>query len=582
MRRLARRWVPATLVLAAILAAGCGGKSGLVDRRSGDAAPRRGGEVTVLSLGDVTSLDPGYWYYAYDYQALLQTTQRALYAFKPRATTPTPDLATGMPQTSRDGRTITIKIRSDVRYSPPLQDRKVTSADVKYAIERTFLASVRNAYAGTYYRAIEGAGSYRTGKAQEITGIQAPDETTLVLRLTTPVGVLSNAQALALPGTVPVPQDYATPFDEESRSTYGEHQVFTGPYMIDNDGKGKVTGYEPGRRLKLVRNPSFSQATDTRPAYLDRITFSAGNDDVGASRRILGGKGLASGDLAAPPVNVLRSALSTRKEQVAGVFSQSTRFITLNTTVKPFDNTNVRRAAAAAIDREALRATRGGSPLGAIATHFLPPSIPGFAQAGGLSGGFDFMTSPRGDLKLARALLRKAGYRSGRYSGPPLLLVGEDRPPASDTATLLQRQLERLGFEFDVRKVSRTESFTSLCGLPSARVAVCANGVWAKDLFDAQGLLQPVFDGERIRTIGNVNWANVDDPELNAGFDLAAMETDPEDRALAYAEIDRTVTSRAYVIPWLWDNQIAFGSDDVHGTVSRFTASWDMTTMWRE
>ena len=581
MRRIARWQVVATLVLAALVASGCG-KDAILGKSSQDAGAKRGGEVTVLSLGDVTSLDPGYWYYAYDYQALLQTTQRALYAFKPRDTTPTPDLASGMPQTSDDGKTITIKIRSDVRYSPPLQDRTVKSEDVKYAIERTFLPSVRNAYAGTYYRAIEGAGAFRRGDVPEISGIQAPDPTTLVLRLTAPVGVLSNAQALALPGTVPVPEDYAAPFDAKSPSMYGENQVFTGPYMIENDGKGKITGYEPGRRLKLVRNPSWQRATDTRPAHLDRITFSAGNGDVGGSQRILAGKGLASGDLAAPPVNILRSALATRRDQVAGATSQSTRFITLNTRVKPFDNTNVRRAAAAAIDREALRATRGGPELGVIATHFLPPSIPGFAQAGGISGREDFMRAPRGNLELARDYLRKAGYRNGRYSGPPLLFVGEDRPPASSTATLVQRQLERLGFEFDARRVSRTESFTNLCGLPSARVAVCANGVWTKDLFDAQGLLQPVFDGERIRTIGNVNWANVDDPELNAGFDLAAAETDPEQRAQAYAEIDATVTSRAYVIPWLWDSQIAFASDDVRGTVSRFTASWDMTYMSRE
>ena len=267
------------LMLAAVVASGCG-KDAILGESSEDAGVKRGGEVTVLSLGDVTSLDPGYWYYAYDYQALLQTTQRALYTFKPRDTTPTPDLATGMPQTSDDGKTITIKIRSDVRYSPPLQDRTVKSEDVKYAIERTFLASVRNAYAGTYYRAIEGAGDFRSGDVPEISGIQTPDDTTLVLRLTAPVGVLSNAQALALPGTVPVPEDYATPFDAKSRSTYGENQVFTGPYMIENDGKGKVTGYEPGRRLKLVRNPSWQRATDTRPANLDRITFSAGNDDV--------------------------------------------------------------------------------------------------------------------------------------------------------------------------------------------------------------------------------------------------------------------------------------------------------------
>jgi hypothetical protein len=37
------------------------------------------------------------------------------------------------------------------------------------------------------------------------------------------------------------------------------------------------------------------------------------------------------------------------------------------------------------------------------------------------------------------------------------------------------------------------------------------------------------------------------------------------------------VTRRAYVVPWLWDNQIGLLSADVKGVVSRFTASWDMT-----
>jgi len=577
MRRDVNRLCGALALCAALTAAGCGGKNGLTNETGPQS--KRGGELTVLSLGDVTGLDPGYWYYGYDYQALAQPTQRALYAFKPAATTPSPDLATAMPQTSSDGRTVTIKIKPNIRYSPPLADRVVKSADVKYAIERTFKASVRNAYSAIYYGAIAGAGAFESGSAREITGIQATDDTTLVLRLRRPAGVISNAQALALPGTVPVPADYAQRHDEQPVSTYGRHQVFTGPYMIANDGKGKITGYEPGRRLRLVRNPSWDPKTDDRPAYLDKITFLAGTGVEQASRRILAGKGLASGDYAAPPVNVLRSALSTRRDQLAIVPSQGTRYVALNTTVKPFDNVNVRRAAAAAIDREALRLTRGGPPLGTIATHFLAPSISGFEQAGGAAGTFGFAKPAKGDPALARRYLRKAGYASGRYSGPPLPFVADDRPPGSVTAQAVQRQLERLGFRFAVRRVSRTQSYLSLCGAPRARVAVCANGAWPKDIPDPQGLLDPVFDGERIVPSGSANWSNVDDPELNAGFDLAAEETDPQERAEAYAEIDRTVTGRAYVIPWLWDNQIAFASQDVTGVANRFTASWDMAYM---
>jgi peptide/nickel transport system substrate-binding protein len=569
----------ALIASAALAAPGCGGDNGPANKRAGDGAAQRGGVVTVLSLGDVTSLDPGAWYYAFDYQALAQPTQRALYGFEPAATTPSPDLAAAMPRTSADGRTVTIKIKPNIRYSPPLQDRTVTSADVKYAIERTFLPAVRNAYATTYYGAITGAAAFRAGSAQEVSGIQAPDDTTLVLHLQHGVGVISDAEALALPGTVPVPRDYAQRYDAGARSTYGAHQVFTGPYMIANDAKGTLTGYEPGRRLRLVRNPSWEPKTDRRPALLDGMTFVAGNGIDAASRQILGGNGLASGDFAAPPVDALRSAISTRRDQLVSVTSQSTRFIALNTTVKPFDNTNVRRAVAAAIDREALRETRGGSPLGTIATHFLAPGIPGFEGAGGIAGRFDFMRNPRGDLSLARRYMRQAGYPSGRYSGPPLLLVGEDQPPGSSTAAAVQHQLARLGLRFQARSVSRSQSFDALCGVPRARVAVCPNGAWGKDLFDAQGLLEPVFDGERIRSIGNVNWAHVDDPELDAGFDIARSEIDPRKRAAAYAEIDRTVTSRAYVIPWLWDTQIAFASANVRGVVNRFSGSWDMAYM---
>ncbi|MEY2517379.1 MAG: peptide/nickel transport system substrate-binding protein [bacterium] len=580
---MTKRVLPSLLgvlvVCAALTASGCGKKNGLTNSGGGGDGPKRGGELTVLSLGDVTSLDPGAWYYAYDYQALAQPTQRALYGFEPAATTPTPDLAASMPQVSGDGRTITIKIKANIRYSPPLQKRTVTSDDVKYAIERTFLPAVRNAYAATYYGAIDGVAEFRSGAATDIAGIETPDDTTLVLRLKRPSGVLANAQALALPGTVPVPQDYAEKYDKGASSSYGSHEVFTGPYMIANDGRGKITGYEPGRRLRLVRNPSWDPKTDHRPAHLDKLTFWAGNGVEAASRRILSGKRLASGDYAAPPVNVLRSALSTRRDQVVSVPSQGTRFIALNTTVKPFDNTNVRRAVAAAIDREALRLTRGGPPLGTIATHFLPPSIPGFEQAGAAAGTVDVMKQPRGDLALARSYMRKAGYAGGRYSGPALRMVADDQPPGLGTAAAIERQLARLGFRFAVQNVPRSESFNKYCGVPQTKVAICPNGFWGKDFFDAQGLLDPVFDGERIRSIGNINWAHVDDAELNAGFDIAAAEIDPQKRAALYAEIDRTVSGRAFVVPWLWDNQVAFASQDVRGTVNRFTASWDLSYM---
>jgi len=420
---------------------------------------------------------------------------------------------------------------------------------------------------------------YVDGKAKEISGITTPDDTTLVIKLAKPVGVISNGQSLSLPATVPVPKDYAQKYDKENPSTYGRHQVFTGPYMIENDGKGKLTGYKSGRSITLVRNPVWDPKTDYRPAYLDKITFSGGNDIDVASRRILSGKGFASGDFAAPPVNVLRSALSTRKDQLSILPSQGIRFIALNTTVKPFDNADVRRAVAAAFDKNALRLTRGGPTLGPIATHYIPPDIPGHEEAGGAAGKFDFTKNPAGDLKLAQEYMKKGGFPTGMYTGPELLMVGDNQPPASNTGEAVEAQLAKLGFKFNYRQVPRPTMFAKFCGAPKAKVAVCPNGGWGKDFFDAQSLLDPVFNGKNIIPANGVNWSNADDPELNELLDSAVSETDPEARAKLYAEIDDKITGDAYVIPWLWDNQVNFLSDNVKGVINKFNSSWDMAYM---
>src|SRR5437588_1281106 len=182
--------VIAALGVLALVVAGCGG--------GGKA--KKGGTVTILDTeGGIDSLDPGYWYYQTDYQEMGQTTQRWLYGWKPDGTTPTPDLATGLPTASNGGKTVTVKIRSGIKYSAPLQNRTVKAADIKYALERCFLPQVANGYSGAYYGNIDGAAAFQSGKAKEVSGIQTPDDTTLVIKTTQPQGVLATGGALGMP-----------------------------------------------------------------------------------------------------------------------------------------------------------------------------------------------------------------------------------------------------------------------------------------------------------------------------------------------------------------------------------------------
>ena len=112
--------------------------------------------------------------------------------------------------------------------------------------------------------------AYTDGKAKEISGIQTPDDTTLVLKLDRAVGRAGRpAPRSRCPCTVPVPKDYAQKYDKGKQSTYGEHQVFTGPYMIPNDGNGQDHRLHAGQDAHARPQPELGQV-DRLPAGLLR------------------------------------------------------------------------------------------------------------------------------------------------------------------------------------------------------------------------------------------------------------------------------------------------------------------------
>src|SRR3954469_18907229 len=129
------------VALVAAVVAGCGGSSNNSTSSgtaptSAPASAKKGGTLTMLASGDVdNNLDPGYSYYQYDF-ILDNDLHRTLYRYKPNDTTkPSPDLADGEAQITNGGKTITVKIKKGVKFSPPV-NREVTAADVKYAMER--------------------------------------------------------------------------------------------------------------------------------------------------------------------------------------------------------------------------------------------------------------------------------------------------------------------------------------------------------------------------------------------------------------------------------------------------------------
>jgi peptide/nickel transport system substrate-binding protein len=596
MRRSVRWTLFVSVVTAlAMFVAACGGNDNNNGGGGGSktaavqtkvAQGKKGGALTYLAAGDVDYLDTGQTYYTFGYM-VAYATNRTLYSFKPTdSVTPVPDLATGPPEISADNKTITVHIKKGVKYAPPV-NREVTTKDIKYAFERAFSKEVPSGYAGAYFSSIVGTPDKpNSGDIKPISGIETPDDQTIVFKLKTAEAPLVS-QALVMPITVPVPEEYASKWDKSTPSKFDQYQSFTGPYMVKNDATtGKVTGRVPGKSIDIVRNPNWDAKTDYRPAYVDSVKIEEGNDDLAtASRRALNGQSSICCDAGSPPAQVLKQALSRQKDQVVFVASGGTRYIAFDTKVKPFDNINLRKAIIAASDRNALRLTRGGAILGDIANGWIPPGIPGFEEAGGLKQNedLDFLKSPTGDPAVAKKYMDAAAQdglpiKNGKWTGgEKILTIATNADPGKKTAEVFQGQMEQLGFKLNFRIVPQDTLYTKFCGVPKQNVAICPNVGWFKDFSDPQSMLDATFNGKNILAQGNVNWPQLDVPAINDAMKAASTVPVGKERNQAWAKINHMIAEQAPAIPWIWDKTASVGSSNVNQAINGYYTTHDLS-----
>jgi peptide/nickel transport system substrate-binding protein len=549
---------------------------------------KRGGTLTVYTSEDFEHLDPGESYFTSDY-GVDQATQRPLFSYKPNtANVLSADLATEIPTTANGGitdggRTVTIHIRKGVHFSPPV-NREVTSADVAYAIERAANPNVASAYFQSYFGAgasapLEGAASpnYKGGP---IPGIQTPDKDTLVLHTVKPSGAFL-VEALSLPISAPVPESFAGPLDKQSPTTYGsKYLVATGPYMIQSDPKTGLfqgIGYQTGKSLTLVRNPHWNAKADWRPAYLNRINFSIGGDATVIGRQVLQGSDALQFDT--PAQSMVKLAYQTYPSQITFTPGSGDHYAALNNQAGPFKDVNLRRAVWANLDRAAIVKLRGGSLTGQPATHFIYPGVNGYDQSGGAAGPqVPWNANVNGSLSVAQKYMKAAGYSSGKYTGSKTVqIVGANNGNSPAIVQLVNTDMTQLGFHTHVSLVDQSVMYAKYCGVPKQEIDVCPSGGWLRDFADPLTVLYVPFYGPAITPTNNSNFGQVNNPQINAAIQKAALVSDPTARAQAFANVDKMLVDQAVAIPEDFDNQANIESKDVAGVDSLWNeGTWDL------
>jgi len=525
-----------------------------------------GGTLNMISNEGWEHLDPATSYFQIDY-LIVYATQSPLYTFTPTSDTPTPLLASGMPQVSDGGKTLTVHIKSGWKFSPPV-NRAITSKDVAWAFQRMFNSNTQNGYASGYFPIV---GAKNATTDAPISGISTPNNTTIVFHLTKPFGP-TMVQALTMPGTSAIPAGSTTAADKSSPSKWDSDptsQVFTGPYMIQS--------YNAGRNITLVRNPNWNRQLDgVRPAYADKIVWNAGADPTVAARQTLDSSDLLMADT--PPAAVLKTAYESKKTQLS-IAPLGSYYATLNTQVPPFNNVNLRKAVIAAQNREAYLLARGGKLVGQVATHFILPEVSGFKEAGGEAGfGEDFVSHPQGDMAVAEKYMKLAGYPSGKYTGNAnVLIVGSNSDPGPQEMQIVQNGLNALGFKTTIKAVPQQTMYSKFCGYVKAHINVCPTAGWIEDFPDPYAALYVPFSGKTIVPINNVNWAVLNDPKVNKALDDAAAISQPSQRLAAFAQADKAIVDDAPAIPEIWSSNALVKGTQVHGVLDVWNDDWDLS-----
>jgi peptide/nickel transport system substrate-binding protein len=537
---------------------------------------KRGGVLNVLSETDFEHLDPGIAYFSVDYTVVF-STQRTLYGFKPnQQSESTPDLASGQPEVSNGGKTVTVKLKEGIHFSPPV-NREVTSEDVAYAIERGKNPNVANPYIESYMKAIEGL---PTATGGPIKGIVTPNKHTIVFHLSEAKPVF--LASLVLPITAPVPKEYAEKYDKNKPSNYGAYQVATGPYMLKNEKSGKVlgVGYVPGKSATLVRNPNWTASTDFRPAYLDEIDVHIGGTATVLGRQALTGTNVVQNESSVAQ-SVVKEGVEKYKSQLEISPGAGYHYIGVDNKVGAFTNINLRKAFFAALDRKAILRAHGGELFGNVATHFLYPGVPGFEQAGGLTGPkgpkFDFAEHPEGDKAIAEKYIKLAGYPSGKYTGgKTVTVVAATGSPLENEAIIVDQTLKNLGFPTKFTAVAASTMFAKYCNVPKEEISVCPSVAWIVDFADPQADLNVTFNGKYISETGNVNWSQTNIPSVNAAMTAAENIPIGETRSKAWAKIDEELVENATAIPLHWDKQANVEGSTVKGVGDLWdVGEWD-------
>ena len=441
-----------------------------------------------------------------------------------------PDLAEDYPEVSDDGLVFTIRLRPDALFH---DGRRVTAADVKWSIERAASpvpegATQPSTTALAYLGDILGVRERFFGLADEIEGVRVIDSRTIQFVLTEPLPPALFLAKLTYPTAFVVDRLEI----ERNPRNWTRNPNGTGPYKLGEWRLGERIVLEANERYHLGA-PLVAEVLYELSGGSQLTRFENGELDVSSIS-------LADIDRARDPTSDLGALYN--------VYPQFTiSYIAFNTNVPPFDDVNVRRALAMAIDRKKIVEVTFSNYF-QTATGILPPQLPGFTP--------EDKTYPF-DPEAARAALAASKY--GSADDLPRVVMTEfgfGAEAGVDTQAFVEQWRTELGIDVEIRQ---SDFASLLADIDAGRLQMFSLG-WIMDYPDPEDILDLKFHSK-----SQLNDINYSHPEVDSLLDRARTERDPELRIQLYQQAERLIVEDVAWIPLYFTQSHVVVNADVHG-----------------
>ena len=458
--------------------------------------PQRGGVLRLL-VTEPAGLDPALSEDTYQW-LLIEQIFDGLVSLDPELNV-VPALARTW-TISRDGRTYHFTLRADARFQ---NGRTVTADDVAWSFLRA--ARIPGGLARDYVDRIVGGPEASAGRAAIIEGVRVEGKAELIITLREPYAPFLGA--LALPHLRVVPREEV----EGREKAFARHPVGTGAFSLGEWGSDG--------RIVLVANETHWAG---RP-FLDRVEVLPDRTGADATTPFLRGE-----------VDVALLAKKDRERLPAGtnVVQRPELGITclgFNVSLPPVDDPRVRRAAALALDRDAIVAAGGSA---AVSSRAITPV--------GMSGGSPHPVAPDRDVVEARRILADAGHRDGRGLQPLELWTDQDSVLAQGSMSVVARNLGEVGIP--VR--DRSTTWSRFSERVDAKKAPAYVITFVADTPDRDSFLRALFHSR-----GADNYSSYADLEVDQLLETAGHGMDPRARNRLYNSVEDRVGAANVIIP---------------------------------